>query len=88
MTLLSILQYRQDLDTLFSLAQAQTPGDQVQGRLAQYICIRLSGFIDQSLQKVLYEYARVRADPRLARFVSQRLEREVNLSAGDRKSVV
>jgi hypothetical protein len=53
----------------------------VQARLTEYICIRVSGFLEQAVRQIFYELARRKGDRALARFVSEQLSWETNFNA-------
>jgi len=71
----SILLDQQRLEALFDSAAAQPAGSQLQDYLTQHLCVRLSGFIEQSVRSICYEYARQRGHTNLAAFVSRIIER-------------
>jgi hypothetical protein len=69
------------LDAVFELVAGLEPGDPRQVHLTQYLCIRVAGFVEQSMRHLYYEHARRRSEPTVAQFVSRRLDRPGNLNA-------
>lgn len=45
---------------------------------AKYLCVRVSGFLETSISRILMEYAGVQAGPKVARYISRDLERFQN----------
>lgn len=75
MTLSTVQSQRDRIQALFDAAAAVRLGDPVQAHLAHFLCIRICGFIERATEEIYSEYARARSQPRVARFVSRRLER-------------
>ena len=78
--ILAVVQEKQRLDSVFSLVEQMAPSDEVLSHWAKYLCVLTSGFIENSLRLVLYEYARTHADKTVASYVSARLEGLTNLN--------
>jgi hypothetical protein len=65
----SILSHMQRIDFLFRKA-ASVADKAEQAEWAKYLCILVSGFIEESLRVLLEEYTRKRATPVIQNFVS------------------
>jgi hypothetical protein len=88
MTLLAVQQQRDRLDAVFELVERLQKSELPVGlltaltaHLTQYLCVRVSGFIEQAAQQILTEHARLRSGPTVASFVSRRLDRQQNLNS-------
>ena len=72
--------YRDQLDDTFTRARetiAQSNWDpQLQSDLSQYLCVRVSGFIEQAIRDVYHEYAQ-RSDRRVASLVSSLIRQQL-----------
>ena len=69
------------LDSVFDFVSRLPPGDPGQALLTQYLCVRVSGFVERAMRYLYYEHARRRSQPTVAQFVSRRLDRSQNLNA-------
>ncbi|MGY3090817.1 hypothetical protein ACVWYF_003878 [Hymenobacter sp. UYAg731] len=66
------------LDNMFQLA-ASMPPDEPQARLAEYLCIRTSGLMEQVVKHLLKEYAKSTSATEVAKYVEGKTERIANL---------
>ncbi|RTQ45838.1 hypothetical protein EJV47_23705 [Hymenobacter gummosus] len=66
------------LDNLFQLA-ANMPPDEPQARLAEYLCIRTSGLMEQVVKHLLKEYAKSTSAAEVAKYVEGKTDRIANL---------
>jgi len=88
MTLLAILAQRDQLDHLFDLVERFQRGQYghgppavvlaISGRMTEYLCVRVAGFFEKSIQQIFYEHALRTGRLQLARFVSKELEWETS----------
>jgi len=78
--ILAVVQQKQRLDSVFSLVAQMTPSEEVLSHWAKYLCVLTSGFIEESLRLLLYEYASTHSDTPVASYVSARLEGLTNLN--------
>jgi RiboL-PSP-HEPN len=63
-----IVSHRQRIDTLFiKVASTSNPADQ--SEWSKYLCILVSGFIEESLRVLLEDYTRTRSAPNIQNFV-------------------
>lgn len=69
------------LDATFGRAKKLEPYSQVQADVAKYLCVLVSGFLEQALASILVEYTRTRADPTVLRYVEGTLRRPGNMNA-------
>lgn len=72
---------RQHLDTTFSRAGRLDADAELLSDFARYLCVLVSGFVEQATIELLIEYARLHADPRVQRHVEQSVRRLSNLNA-------
>jgi len=69
---LHILSHRQRIDTLFSkVASISNPADQ--SEWSKYLCVLVSGFIEESLRVLLEEYTRTHSGPNIQNFVGKQI---------------
>ena len=81
MSLVEITRQRQRLDDLFEKAKS-LPDAEIQSHWSRYLCVLVSGFIENSVRLTYAEYARVRANPPVADFVESRLRQVQNPKMG------
>lgn len=88
MTLLVVQQQRDRLDAVFELVERLQKTDlpvdlstALTAHLTQYLCVRVTGFIERAARQIYSEHARLRSGPTVASFVSKRLERRYNFNA-------
>lgn len=77
-----IVREQQYLDNLFakiSNIQRISPDDiDLQAHWARYLCILVSGFLENSISTIYIEYAKKKATPQITNFVEHKLERFQN----------
>lgn len=73
MNLSEIHSYKSRVENLFRLAKGLAPGDELQGHLAKYLCILISGLLEVSFRMIFTQHAQAGAAPKIARFVENRL---------------
>ena len=78
--ILPVVREKQRLDNVFSLVEKMDPNEEVLSHWAKYLCVLTSGFIENSLRLILYDYATKHADKPVASYVSARIERLTNLN--------
>ncbi len=71
-TMLEIKRQKQRLDELFDAA-GRLSDVELQSHWSRYLCILVCGFLENSVELCLSEYARQRSDPTVANFVSAKL---------------
>ncbi len=81
MSLVEITRQRQRLDDLFQKAK-NLPDLEVQSHWSRYLCVLVSGFLENSVRITYTEYARRRADVSVADFVESRLRQFQNPKMG------
>jgi hypothetical protein len=81
MSLVEITRQRQRLDDLFQKAR-NLPDAEAQSHWSRYLCVLVSGFLENSVRITYAEYARKRADPSVADFVESRLRQFQNPKMG------
>lgn len=85
MNLRIIQEHQRRLDRLFSrVDELNRNGNEPElvSDLTRYLCVLLSGFIEQSVRTVYAEYARAKATPAIVNFVESELESFQNPKMG------
>jgi hypothetical protein len=67
-----ILSHKQKIDELFSSVSTVT-NPQDQSEWAKYLCVLVSGFIEQSIRVLLEEYCKKRADLTIQKYVIRQI---------------
>lgn len=76
-----VVRLRHKLDATFQRA-AGIQGDlELAADFARYLCVLVSGFLEQSVREFVLEHARKRAAPTVQRYVESRLRRFTNANA-------
>lgn len=72
---------KQQLDSTF--ARAATLGDSIELRsdFARYLCVLLSGFLEQAVVELILEHARKRSGPSVQEYVESQMRRFTNAKA-------
>ena len=83
MTNIRIVSYRQRLDNLFGQVKEFTDNSELQAQWSRYLCILVAGFIEKSLQEILYKYTNDKAAPNIRNYVYSRLKRFTNPNMED-----
>jgi hypothetical protein len=81
MSLVAITRQRQRLEELFEKAR-NFVDPEVQSHWSRYLCVLVSGFLENSVRITYTEYARTRADASVANFVESRLRQFQNPKMG------
>ena len=81
MSLVEITRQRQRLDELFQKAKS-LPDLETQSHWSRYLCVLVSGFLENSVRITYTEYARSRSEPSVADFVESRLRQFQNPKMG------
>lgn len=71
---------KDQLDATFDRVQRIDVGEfELQADFARYLCVQVSGFLEQSIRNSTAEYVASRADKRVANFVTRATNRLTNL---------
>jgi len=81
MSLVEITRQRQRLDDLFQKVRT-FPDAEAQSHWSRYLCVLVSGFLENSVRITYTEYARKCANPSVADFVESRLRQFQNPKMG------
>jgi hypothetical protein len=81
MSLIEITRQRQRLTDLFQKANRLRDAE-LQSHWSRYLCVLVSGFLENSVRITYIEYARLRADASVADFVENRLRQFQNPKMG------
>ena len=71
---------RRQLDTTFARARGLDADAELLSDFARYLCVLVSGFVEQATIELLLEYVRTHSDPRIQRHVERRVRRLSNLN--------
>ena len=72
---------RQQLDTAFSRARGLEADTELLSDFARYLCVLVSGFVEQATIELLIEYVRIHSDPPIQRHVERSVRHLANLKA-------
>lgn len=70
---------RMRLDATFRRLDALPPDPEILSDYAKYLCVLVSGFLEQSLFEIIVEYARRSGSPGLQRYVEAQMRRVTNV---------
>ncbi|MBE9198843.1 MULTISPECIES: HEPN domain-containing protein [unclassified Nodularia (in: cyanobacteria)] len=73
----SILAHRQKIDNLFKKVACFTEPE-IQSEWSKYLCILISGFIEESLRVLLEKYCEKKATKNIQKFVTKQIESITN----------
>jgi hypothetical protein len=76
---IGIVQEKQKLDALIALI-SQINNDEMKAHWARYLCVLISGFIENSIKLLLREHTGRRAQQDVSSFVNNKLSRITNLN--------
>ena len=68
----------QRLEAVFARASLAGTDLELQSDMARYLCVLISGYLEQAIIELLLEHTRQRAQPSVLRHVEQRLRRFAN----------
>ena len=68
-----VARLRQALDATFKRLASLPSEPEVLSDFARYLCILVSGFLEQAVQELVLEHARKRASPTVQRYVESRM---------------
>ena len=71
---------RQQLDTTFSRASGLDADAELLSDFARYLCVLVSGCVEQATIELLIEYVRTHSDPRILRHVERSVRHLANLN--------
>lgn len=71
---------RQQLDATFDRARGLDAGAELLSDFARYLCVLVSGFVEQATIELLIEYVRIRSAPRIQSYVEHHVRRLSNLN--------
>lgn len=74
---------KQRLDATFKRALAAQDDPELLSDFARYMCVLVSGFLEQAIIELLLEYVRRRSDETIQRHVEQRLRRFTTAKASN-----
>jgi hypothetical protein len=74
-----VARQRQQLDATFKRASGLEGDAELLSDFARYLCILVSGFLEQAVIELLIEYVRTHSDSRVQQHIEQRLRQLTNL---------
>ncbi len=80
MSVYTVAAHKSRIDAAFARAAGVTDL-QTQADMSRYLCILVSGFMEQATRHIYGEYARARSSPQVARYVERQLDRFMNANA-------
>ncbi|MDE0447748.1 MAG: HEPN domain-containing protein [Spirochaetaceae bacterium] len=76
-----VARQRRQLDTTFARARDLHADVELLSDLARYLCVLVSGYVEQTTIELLIEYARTHSDPRIQRHVERGVRQVTNLNS-------
>lgn len=76
------------LDHVMKLADRIDGDDQLSAEYAKYLCVLVSGYVEESLRVLLLSYLARKSSPNVARFVATQIKGITNLKYSKLKSVL
>jgi HEPN superfamily RiboL-PSP-like protein len=77
MSVYTVAAHQSRVDAVFARAAAVTDL-QTQADMSRYLCVLVSGFMEQATRHIYGEYARTRSSPQVTRYVERQLEGFMN----------
>ena len=77
-----IVSHRQKIDYILSEI-ASVSNDEIKAHMSKYLCVLISGYIENAVRLLLDEYVRKRSNENVATFVSKKIKRLNNLNEND-----
>ncbi|MFQ5949777.1 MAG: HEPN domain-containing protein [Nitrospiria bacterium] len=74
MRTIEIVRYQQRLDRLFKQIEAFSGDAELQSHWARYLCVLVSGFLENSVRAIYRQYSRKKAAPYVANYVDAQLK--------------
>ena len=75
-----VARHRRQPDTTFSRAGGLHADGELLSDFARYLCVLVSGYVEQTTVELLIEYARTHSDTRIQRHVERGVRRVTNLN--------
>ncbi|MBD2453540.1 hypothetical protein H6G80_05560 [Nostoc sp. FACHB-87] len=69
-----VMRAKQKLDNLFEKVNQLPDDNELKAHWARYLCILVSGFIENSVRAIYSQYAKNKAIPNIANFVERKLD--------------
>lgn len=79
---------KQRLNAVFGAIDGAGLSGELTSHFARYLCVLLSGYAEQSVKELVTQYCRLKADPRIQRFVGQQLKRIRNIDEEKLRSLL
>ncbi|MDE0024937.1 MAG: HEPN domain-containing protein [Spirochaetaceae bacterium] len=76
-----VARQRRQLDTTFARARDLHADVELLSDFARYLCVLVSGYVEQTTIELLIEYARTHSDPRIQRHVERGVRQVTNLNS-------
>jgi hypothetical protein len=80
MSIYTVATHQSRIDAVFGRAAGVTDLE-TQADMARYLCVLVSGFMEQATRHIYGEYARARSSPHVTRYVEHQLDGFMNANA-------
>ena len=83
-----VARLKKRLDATFERIQSVDDDTELRSDFARYLCVLVSGYVEQAIVHIVLEHARARGAPTLQRFVERRTKRFMNAKVGRIKELL
>lgn len=78
-----LIRYKQKIDGLFEKTKAYSNDPELQSHWARYLCILISGLLENAVRITLVQHVSQRSHPRVSNYVSSQLDRFSSAKMGN-----
>lgn len=79
---------KQQLDATFAQVEGAGFPPELVSHFSRYLCVLVSGFVEQSVKELIAQYVRTKANPQIQRFAGQRMRRVQNIDLDRLKDIL
>lgn len=83
-----VLRRKQKLEGIFAMVDGASLSGELASHYARYLCVLVSGHIEQSAKELVMQYVRLRSEQRVTRLVGRQLNRVRNLDQESLKALI
>lgn len=83
-----VLRRKQKLDGVFTMVEGAPLSGELASHYARYLCVLVSGHIEQSVKELVLQYVRLRSEQRVTRLVARQLNRVRNIDQESLKALI
>lgn len=69
------------LESTFATARSVSADPEVQSHFARYLCVLVSGYLEQAVKELLLDHTRRQSSPSVLRFVEAQIRRQTNMKS-------